>query len=295
MLQRSPSYVLAVPGRDPIADLLRRRLGPARAHRLVRRKNILMQRATYGFCRRHPRRARRVLRALTARQLPPHVDVDTHFRPAYDPWDQRLCIAPDGDLFAALRAGTAAIVTDRIETITPAGVRLASGGELAADVLVTATGLTLLAFGGTALAVDGEPVVLSDTVAFRGMMLGGLPNFAFAVGYTNSSWTLKVDLVAEHFCRLLTHMDAQGHDVAVPRGSDPGMATRPLLDFAAGYIRRSLDELPRQGDRPPWQVATSYYEDVRDLRRGAVTDPELRFSRRAAASGEVGRVDQVVA
>ncbi len=282
MLQRSPSYILSLPSRDALADRLRRRFGDVRGHALTRGKNILQQRAVYAFCQRAPRLARRLIRRLTERQLPPGVDVDTHFRPAYDPWDQRLCAVPDGDLFRALRKGRAEIVTDAVETFTERGVRTGSGRELDADVVVTATGLRLLVFGGIALDVDGKPVSVPATLTYKGMMLGGVPNFAFAIGYTNASWTLKVDLVCEHFCRLLAHMDARGLDTAVPVHDGPAAATRPLLDLSAGYVQRSLHELPRQGARPPWKLAMNYYEDVARLRRGRVDDPALRFSARDA-------------
>jgi monooxygenase len=285
MLQRSPSYVLPLPMRDALADRLRRWFGDARGHDLTRRKNILRQRLLYAFCQRHPKAARRLIRAVTAKQLPPHLDVDTHFNPSYDPWDQRLCAVPDGDLFKVLRAGDADIVTDRIETFTEHGVRLASGQELEADVVVTATGLNLLVFGGVDVEVDGTPVSVPDTLAYRGMMLSGVPNLAFAIGYTNSSWTLKVDLVCEHLCRLLTYMDEHGFDQVVPVADDPRMQTRPLLDFSAGYVQRSIHELPRAGDRAPWHLSMNYYEDVRHLRKDPVDDAALRFSRRPRPAG----------
>ena len=280
MLQRSPSYVLPLPVRDRIADAARRWLGDRRGHELARRKNILRQRVVYSFCQRFPKLARRLIRKVTDMQLPEHIDVDTHFNPKYDPWDQRLCAVPNGDLFRSLRRGEADIVTDRIDTITPTGVRLASGREIEADILVTATGLNLLLFGGIRFDVDDQPVSLPETLVYKGMMLSGVPNFAFAIGYTNSSWTLKVDLVCEHLCRLMADMDARGLDQVVAVNDAPAMATRPLLDFSAGYVQRSIHELPRQGAGAPWHMTMSYYEDVRFLRRGPVDDPALRFSRR---------------
>ena len=285
MLQRSPSYVLSIPSRDPIANRLRRLLGDRRAHALVRRKNIWQQTQVYRLSRRYPRLVRRVLRALQRRALPPGYDVDTHFNPAYDPWDQRLCMVPDGDLFRAIRAGRASVVTDRIETFTRTGVRLESGAELEADVIVTATGLNLLAFGGMELAVGGTPVALPETLAYKGLMLGDVPNFAFAIGYTNASWTLKVDLVCGWMCRLLAHMDAHGYDACVAPRDDPDMPTRPLLDFQAGYVLRALDRFPRQGDGQPWRLPMSYAEDVAVLRDGPIDDGTLRFSRRGGGSG----------
>ncbi|GAB2633994.1 NAD(P)/FAD-dependent oxidoreductase [Streptomyces capparidis] len=278
MLQRTPTYILPVPSRDVVADALRAVLGERRAYAVTRRKNIAKQRAVWRFCRRHPRAARRLIRLVNTRQLPKGYPVDEHFDPPYDPWDQRLCAVPDADLFRALRAGTASVVTDRVDTFTETGVRLASGRELPADVIVTATGLNVLAFGGIELTVDGTPVRLPDTVAYKGMMLSGVPNFAYAIGYTNSSWTLKVGLLCEHLCRLLAHMDEHGHTVCRPELPASGMATRPLLDFAAGYVRRAIDLLPRQGEQGPWRTSTDYREDVRLLRDGPVADRHLRFS-----------------
>ena len=277
MLQRTPTYVMPVAKRDPVAGALRRWLGEERGYRATRRKNIAQQRAIWRFCRRFPYAARRLIRWVNTKQLPPGYPVDEHFNPPYGPWDQRLCAVPDGDLFRAIRKGTASVVTDRIVTFTERGVRLASGRELEADVIVTATGLTVQALGGLALSVDGAPVHLPDTVAYKGMMLSGVPNLAFAIGYTNSSWTLKVGLLCEHFCRLLAHMDATGAGICRPEPRDPAMPTRPFLDFAAGYIQRVVDQLPRQGDRMPWLTSMDYHSDVRLLRTGRVDDPELHF------------------
>jgi monooxygenase len=285
MLQRSPSYVLPLPSKDALANWLRARLGEERAYAITRRKNILRQAAVYRLSRRFPGAVRRLIRKVNEQQLRgSDCAVDVHFKPAYDPWDQRLCAVPDGDLFRALRKGRASVVTDHIETFTETGIRLASGQELDADVVVTATGLNLLAFGGLELVVDGEEVSLPDTVAYKAMMLSGVPNFAYAIGYTNSSWTLKVDLVCEHLCKLLGHLDATGSDTAVPEVADPDMPTRPLLDFKAGYVLRALDRFPRQGEQAPWRVVMSYAEDVKRLRRGSVEDGALRFSRRRAAA-----------
>jgi monooxygenase len=281
MLQRTPSYVLPVPRNDALADRLRALLGEERAFALTRRKNIARGIGIWKFCQKHPKAARRLIRWVNTKQLPEGYPVDEHFNPPYDPWDQRLCAVPDGDLFRAIRTGTADVVTDRIETFTEDGVLLASGRELEADVIVTATGLNVQAIGGISLTVDGEPVHLPDTVAYKGMMLSGVPNFVLAIGYTNSSWTLKIGLLCEHFCRLLAYMDAHGYDMARPEPSDPDMPTRPFLDFAAGYIQRAVDQLPRQGDRMPWLTSMSYSTDVKLLRVDGVTDPELQLSRSA--------------
>ncbi|GAA5021269.1 flavin-containing monooxygenase [Streptomyces siamensis] len=279
MLQRTPSYILPVPKKDAIGNALKKYLGPERGYALTRRKNIAQQRFVWSFCKRYPRTARRLIRWANAKQLPDGYPLDEHFNPPYDPWDQRLCAVPDGDLFKAIAAGKASVVTDRITTFTEDGVRLESGRELEVDVVVTATGLNVQAFGGIAVTVDGEDIRLSDTVAYKGMMLSGIPNLAFSIGYTNSSWTLKVGLLCEHFCRLLAHMDAAGHDICRPEVADPAMQTRPFLDFAAGYIQRAVDQLPRQGDRMPWLTSMDYHSDVKLLRADSVVDPELHFSR----------------
>ncbi|WP_370552441.1 MULTISPECIES: flavin-containing monooxygenase [unclassified Conexibacter] len=284
MLQRSPTYILPLPSEDKLANWLRGRLGTRRAYALARWKNILRQIALYRASQRFPKQVRKVIRSVNERQLrgSGH-DVDVHFNPAYEPWDQRLCAVPDGDFYRALRNGSASVVTDRIETFTERGVRLASGRELEADIVVTATGLNLLAIGGIEIVVDGREVALNDTIAYKSLMLSGVPNFAFAVGYTNSSWTLKVDLVWEYVCRLMAHQDATGTDTAVATPADPAMATRPLLDFKAGYVLRSLDAFPRQGEQAPWRVVMSYLADVRQLRRSPVEDGTMRFTRGAVA------------
>ena len=278
MLQRSPSYIISLPSRDPLASWLRRRLGPHRAHRLARLKNLAIQDAIYQFCQRRPQQASRLLRRLIAKQLPEGYPVDVDFNPSYGPWDQRLCAVPDGDLFKAMRDGKASVVTDTIETFTPTGVRLASGRELEADIVVTATGFSILPFGGVQMIVDGRPVELHKTVAYRGVMLSGIPNFVFAIGYTTRSWTLKVGLVCDYFCRLLLYMDAHAHTACVPELPSGSLDTRPLLEFQAGYILRALDRLPRQGNAAPWNLPMSHLVNDRQLRRAPIDDPNLRFS-----------------
>ena len=278
MLQRSPTYVVPVPSKDKIANTLPKLVGRKRAYAITRRKNIAKQRVIFRLCQSYPSAARRLIRYLNAKQLPKSYPVDEHFKPAYNPWDQRMCAVPDADLFAAIRNGSASVVTDRIDTFTERGIKLESGRELEADIIVTATGLNLLAFGGVTLTVDGEPVNLPDTVAFKGMLLNGVPNFAYSIGYTNSSWTLKVGLVCEHFCRLLDYMDAHGYRVCSPRLNDPDMAKLPLLEIEAGYVKRSIDQFPRQGDRGPWRVPMDYRSDVKLLREGPVRDDNLQFS-----------------
>jgi monooxygenase len=277
MLQRSPTYVMSVPSKDTFAIAAQKLLGAERGYALARRKNIMKQRAVYGLCQKYPGAARRLIRRLNAKQLPEGYPVDEHFNPDYNPWDQRLCAVPDGDLFTAISSGRASVVTDRIATFTETGIRLESGRELEADIIVTATGLNIQLFGGMTLSVDGRPVDFAETVAYKGMMLTGLPNFVYAFGYTNSSWTLKIGLLCEHFCRLLTHMDAHGHTVARPELDDPEMPTRPFLGFSAGYVQRVIDQLPKQGSGAPWLTSMGYTADVELLRNDSVIDPNLRF------------------
>ncbi len=285
MLQRSPSYIAAVPERDPIANFLRRKLPADKAYALTRRKNIWLQKTVYRLSQRHPQLMRRLFIGGVKRRLPEGYDVARHFSPAYNPWDQRLCAVPDGDLFDVLSDGSASVVTDGIESFTETGIKLVSGAELEADIIVTATGLNLLAFGGIELSVDGRAVDLADTMVYKAMMLSDVPNFAFAIGYTNSSWTLKVDLVCSFLTRLLGHMDRTGTDTCTPHNDEPGMPTRPLLDFSAGYVQRAVHAFPRQGSRAPWQLAMSYAADRQIIGRdGRVEDPELKFTHSAAAA-----------
>jgi monooxygenase len=278
MLQRSPSYIVALPALDPIAGALRRVLPAKTAYSIVRWKNARLMMLHYKLCRRAPGLMRRLIRIGAARRLPADYEVDTHFNPRYEPWDQRLCLAPDGDLFAALSDGRASIVTDEIETFTETGLKLASGEELAADVIVTATGLNLLALGAVQLAVDGVDVELPRIVAYKGAMLCGVPNLALTFGYTNASWTLKADLIATYVCRLLSYMDEHGYAVCTPKAPDPSLPTEPFLGLKSGYVLRSLDALPRQGATTPWRLHQNYFRDIPMLRRGPVDDA-MEFSR----------------
>jgi monooxygenase len=295
MLQRTPSYIMALPSEDKLANRLRLLLGDERAYRITRRKNIIQQQAIWRFCQKYPGTARRIIRNLNAKMLPDGYPVDEHFKPPYNPWDQRLCLVPNGDLFKAIRAGRASVVTDRITTFTEQGVLLESGRELEADIIITATGLQVQAMGAMSLSVDGSPVSLPDTIAYKGMMLSGVPNFAYAIGYTNASWTLKIGLLCEHFCRLLAHMDAHGYDTARPELADRAMPTRPFLNFGAGYIQRAIGQLPRQGNRAPWLTSMSYVRDVKLLRRLPVQDPELRFSDSQGSGAQPSLVTETVA
>jgi monooxygenase len=277
MLQRTPSYIMSLPGKDPLAELLRSKLPPKVAYPIVRWKNVLTTTALFQASRRWPNAVRTLIRRLTEKQLPPGVDVDTHFNPPYDPWDQRLCLVPDGDLFRTLRSGRASMVTDRIATFTETGIELESGQHLDADVVVSATGLNLLAMGGMTLSLDGEVVDVPETVSYKGMMLSGVPNFSMVIGYTNASWTLKADLVNRYVTRLIQHMDRRGLAVATPLAPPEG-ADLPFLDLAAGYVQRSLAQLPKQGSRTPWKLHQNYLRDVRLMRRGPLEDEGISFS-----------------
>jgi len=278
MLQRSPTYVIALPSRDRLADALRRRLPAKAAYSVVRWRNVLLGVANFQLSRRAPGLVKRFLRRAARGRLPVGYDIDRHFSPRYDPWDQRLCVVPDGDLFTAVSDGRALVVTDTIDTFTEWGIRLGSGAELPADVVVTATGLNLLALGGMTLAVDGAAVDLARTVAYKGMMLSGVPNFALTIGYTNASWTLKADLVATYVCRLLRHLDATGQQIVTPLAPDSGELA-PLIDLKSGYVLRAVDRLPKQGPKAPWRLHQNYPRDVLLMRHGRLTDEGVRFSR----------------
>lgn len=276
MLQRSPTYVLSMPAVDMIGQRLRRWLPSALAYRLIRWKNIATATATYELSQRRPGLVRRFIRQATTKLLPEGYAVDTHFNPRYDPWDQRLCLVPDADLFQEISAGRVDVVTDTVQRFTPTGVHLSSGRELPADVVVTATGLTIKAFGGIQFSVDEASVDLTRTLAYRALMLSHVPNFAFVIGYTNASWTLKADLVSEFVCRLLEVMEQRGHRSVVPvPGAEVG--DEPFLDFTAGYVLRAVDQLPRQGDREPWRLRQNYFHDVRAIRRADLDDGSLVF------------------
>jgi monooxygenase len=278
MLQRSPSYVVTRPAVDPAARWLRKRLPAAAAHGVVRWKNVLVANLFYNLCKRYPEAARRLITRGVRAQLGPDYDVATHFGPRYAPWDQRLCFVPDADLFAAIRRGQVEVVTDEIERYTATGLALRSGRQLAADLVVTATGLRILFLGGVQLTVDGQPVDPPRTRVYKGAMLSDVPNLAMALGYTNASWTLKCELIAQYVCRLLAHMDRRGARWCVPRaGADVG--DEPVIDFSAGYVQRALPLLPRQGARVPWKLYQNYLRDLVMLRYRPVDDEALVFER----------------
>jgi monooxygenase len=286
MLQRSPSYIASLPDRDPIDDLARRTLPPAASGAVIRWKNVLFGWLLFQLSRHAPRFMRGLLRTGVERQLPEGYDVDTHFTPTYEPWDQRLCLAPDGDVFKAISDGSASVVTGRIASITETGVRLESGQVLEADVIVTATGLNLLVLGGMTIEVDGRPIDLSEVVTHKSVLLCGVPNLAFTFGYTNASWTLKSDLAARYVCRLLNHMDRRGLPICTPIEPDPTMATRPYLDLTSGYIRRSPGAFPKQGTKAPWRVRHNYPVDFVVFRYGRL-DNAVAFSRPAPERAQV--------
>ena len=279
MLQRTPSYILSVPRTDKLAQRLQRTLSPRLAYRLVRWKNVLVTTASYQFSRRRPEAMKGLIRKGLIRALPHDFDVDAHFSPPYNPWDQRLCLVPDDDLFRAIGSGAAEIVTDRIATLTDTGLELASGRTIEADIIVSATGLSVLPIGGMTISVDGEPVDLGKTVSYKGMMVSGVPNFNMVIGYTNASWTLKADLVSRYVSRLLNYMDSHSFDRATPQAPVDDPADQPFIDFQSGYVQRSVDALPKQGRRAPWRLYQNYLRDVVMMRGASVRGEGMLFSR----------------
>jgi monooxygenase len=277
MLQRSPSYVVSLPGEDPVVDWAMRHLPSRVAWQIARWKAIALTTLSYQLSRRRPRLLKAILRRGVQRQLPDGYDIDTHFRPRYDPWDQRLCVVPDGDLFRAISSGRADVVTDAIETFSEKGVRLVSGRELQADIVITATGLNLQLLGGARVTVDGREVDCAETVAYKGMMFSGVPNAALSIGYTNASWTLKCDLICEYVCRLIRFMDERGYAYCVPVAPPEGEPLAPLIDFSSGYVLRSLETLPKQGSRAPWRLNQNYFKDIGLFRRAPLEDEGMRF------------------
>ncbi|HEV8568896.1 MAG TPA: NAD(P)/FAD-dependent oxidoreductase [Actinoplanes sp.] len=285
MLQRSPSYFIALPTREGATHRLRRIMPERAAVRLVRARNVLLTWGLYQVSRRWPDRIGKLLRQGVAKQLPEGVPVDPHFVPRYNPWDQRLCVVPDGDMFAAMRAGKASVVTGTIEAFTGKGIRLTDGTDLDADIIVTATGLTMVAFGEMALTVDGRPVDPGSLHVYKGMMFAGLPNLAWCVGYTNASWTLRADLTSRYVCRLLNYMARHRVDTAtpdLPESQAENVAEGPLMDLTSGYVQRAAALLPRQGTRRPWRMRNNYLTDLPIMRMGRIDDGVMRFGRATA-------------
>jgi cation diffusion facilitator CzcD-associated flavoprotein CzcO len=266
MLQRSPSYIASLPGIDPMAVELSRWLPAAVSRRLSRWRSVVLTQAFYQFCRRQPALARKVLQSGVARQLPAGYPIDPDFTPVYDPWSQRMCVAPNGDLFKAIRQGKASVVTGRISNFTENGIRLDSGVELQADIVVSATGLQLVPCGGISIRVDGVVVRPGESYIYRGCMLSDVPNFAMCFGYTNASWTLRADISSRFVCRLINHMDEERYMRAVPRHREREATTVPFLDLTSGYVRRSAAILPKQGLKPPWRLRQNYLLDFVEFR-----------------------------
>lgn len=284
MLQRSPTYIASLPTDDRLAKLFRWLLPERAAHRLVRWKNIFRSIFFYELCRRAPGLSKKLFRRGLAQELPSGFDIEKHFTPRYEPWDQRVCIVPDADLFRAIREGRVSIVTDQIVRFTPHGILLASGEELPADIIVTATGLKLLACGGIRMTVDGTVIEPGSTLTYKGLLLSDVPNYAICIGYANASWTLRADLSSFYVCRLINYMDRHGYRRCVPRIVGAGPARRPLLGLTSGYVQRGIDFFPKQGDKSPWIVHQNYLLDLLAIKYGAVDDGTLEFS-----EGENGR------
>jgi cation diffusion facilitator CzcD-associated flavoprotein CzcO len=278
MLQRSPTYVVARPGSDELAIKLRRRFGARAAYQMIRWRNVLFGMYFFQLCRRKPERAKQLLLGGVRLALGKDFDVAKHFTPTYNPWQQRLCLVPDGDLFRTIREGRASVVTSHIDRFTEKGIRLKDGSELEADMIVTATGLNLKVMGGVALAVDGKQIEPSQLMSYKGMMYSDVPNLATATGYTNASWTLKCDLTCEYVCRLLNYMDRRGYRTCVPRQNDPSVTEAPWLDFTSGYVQRSVAKFPKQGSKRPWKLYQNYAFDIVTLRFGKIDDGVMQYS-----------------
>ncbi|MEP7339062.1 MAG: NAD(P)/FAD-dependent oxidoreductase [Acidobacteriota bacterium] len=277
MLQRSPTYMVSLPSSDAVANALRRIFPESIVYLLTRLKNTLFGMVIYQLSQRRPETVKRFIKDKLRKELGPDFDVDRHFTPPYNPWDQRMCLVPDGDMLIALREKRASIVTDHIDTFTPTGIKLKSGEHLDADIIVTATGLTLLALGGISLTVDGQATEINKSVAYKGTMLTGIPNIAFVFGYTNASWTLKADLICTFVCRLLNYMDKHGYRQVTPRLNDPEVEDLPLLNLTSNYILRAMDQFPRQGSKLPWRLYQNYFFDTMMIRFGSIKDDALEF------------------
>ena len=272
MLQRSPTYVVARPAEDALANKLREKLPPKLAYHAIRWRNVLFGMYFFQLCRRKPERAKQLILGGVRHALGPDYDIGTHFTPRYNPWQQRLCLVPDGDLFKSIKDGRASVVTNTIDTFTPNGIRLSDGSELDADLIVTATGLNLQVLGGMQVSVDGRAVDFANTLNYKGMMYSDVPNMASSFGYTNASWTLKCDLTCEYVCRLINYMDKHGYKQCTPRNTDPEVQREDWLDFTSGYVQRSVAKMPKQGSKRPWKLYQNYAFDIVSLRLGKVDD-----------------------
>lgn len=286
MLQRSPTYMVTRPAEDRIANALRAFLPPRLAYGITRWKNVLMGMYFYRRTRKAPEKVNQWVIERVKAQLPEGYDVKTHFTPSYNVWDQRLCLVPDSDLFEAIRAERASVVTGHIDRFTEKGIRLTSGEELEADIIVTATGLNMQLLAGVSFVVDGEAKDVSQSVSYKAMMYSGIPNLASSFGYTNASWTLKADLTCGYVCKLLNHMDRTGTQIATPVLNDPDVETIPWLDFTSGYVQRALQHLPQQGSKRPWRVHQNYALDLLDLKFGKIDDGAMVFSKKGARAAQ---------
>jgi cation diffusion facilitator CzcD-associated flavoprotein CzcO len=278
MLQRSPTYVVARPAHDPVANRIRARLPQKLAYHVIRWRNVFWGMYFFQLCRRKPDRAKQLILGGVRMALGPDYDINTHFTPRYNPWQQRLCLVPDGDLFKSIKKGSASVETSHIDTFTRDGIRLADGRELKADIIVTATGLNMQVLGGIEVDVDGRTVDFAKTLNYKGMMYSDVPNLASSFGYTNASWTLKCDLTCEYVCRLINYMDRHGYRQCVPRNVDPSITELPSLDFTSGYVQRSIAKLPKQGSKRPWRLYQNYALDIVTLRFGRMDDGVMRYS-----------------
>ncbi len=279
MLQRSPTYIGSLPDVDPMAVWTNKLLPAKLAHIVNRWRSIVFHTGEYQVARRFPNRFRKILRTMAMRRLPKGYDYNKHFSPRYKPWDQRVCLAPNGDLFKRIRSGQADVVTDTIDRFTKTGIKLASGEELQADIIITATGLNMQLVGGVKPTMNGEPIDLTSLMTYKGLMFSGIPNFAITFGYTNASWTLKADLVSEYVCRLLNYMDAHGFDRVEPQHPGAEVEEMPFMDFTPGYFQRSMDLLPKSGSRAPWRLKQNYLFDMRMIRYGKLDEQALEFTR----------------
>lgn len=279
MLQRSPTYIIPLPNKDKLYKQLKKWLPKQWAYNITRWKNLLVNMGIYKASRVFPAATKRFFMNIAAKYLGPDYEIDRHFNPSYNPWDQRLCVVPDGDLFQVIRKGEASVVTDRIDRFTEKGILLRSGEELNADIIVLATGLKIKIFGGAKLRVDGKAVQTNEVMVYKGMMMSDIPNFTIAFGYTNAPWTLKTDLTASYVCRLLRYMDRHGHDIVVPR-IESDVEPEPFVDFDAGYIKRANHILPKQGSRKPWRVYQNYLQDMLTIRYGRIADRALQFGQK---------------
>ncbi len=282
MLQRSPTYIVSRPAEDKMANWLRTWMPSKWAYSLTRWRNVLMTMYIYDRSRKHPAKVAEFITGQAQKAIGPDFDVKTHLTPNYNPWDQRMCLIPDGDMFASLKAGTSSIVTDQIETFTEAGIKLKSGKELPADLIVTATGLDLLFLGGMQVSVDGAAIDMPKQLTYKGMMYSGVPNLVSVFGYTNASWTLKADLTCEYACRLINWMDTHGVQAATPTNTDPKVTEVPWFDLTSGYVQRTVDRFPKQGSKLPWKVNQNYLRDIKLLRKSKLDDGVIKFSKATA-------------